>query len=298
MINNQFKGLLVIIFCLFNVAHLKSKCIDMENGFILHGAIVEEGTNRPLAYVNLGIAGKNVGTVSDINGAFNLNIPSANRLDTLTFSMVGYEPKKLALSKINTDNLIITLKAAVYDISEVIVSNKKFKRKTVGNNASGKVVRFSLGGDDLGAELGSLIKIRKRKTFIKTFKWFVVDNPFERVRFRLNIYDYKADKPDSNILKQNIIVEFDKCLRESASGSILTISGSLFSRYFIKADFPVPVLPKRIVLVFEMFKSNSNSLFSTKALSKNSSSSAARLPMSKLRLNLYIFFAKGKYCDC
>ena len=210
MIKNKFKGLLIIIFYLFNVAHLKSNCIDMENGFTMHGAIFEEGTNRPLAFVNVGIAGKNVGTVSDINGAFNLNIPSANRLDTLTFSMVGYEPKKLALSTINTDNLIIALKAAVYDISEVIVSNKKFKKKTVGNKASGKVVRFSLGGDDLGAELGSLIKIRKRKTFIKTFKWFVVDNPFERVRFRLNIYDYKGDKPDSNILRQNIIVEFDK----------------------------------------------------------------------------------------
>ena len=210
MIKNQLKGLLIIIFCLFNVAHLKSNCIDMENGFTMHGAIVEEGTNRPLAFVNVGIAGKNVGTVSDINGDVNLNIPSTNRLDTLTFSMVGYEPKKLALSKINADNLIIALKAAVYDISEVIVSNKKFKRKTVGNNASGKIVKFSIGGDDLGAELGSLIKIRKRKTFIKTFKWFVVDNPFERVRFRLNIYDYKGGKQDSNILRQNIIVEFDK----------------------------------------------------------------------------------------
>ncbi len=59
----------------------------------LQSTILDFNTREPIPFVNIGILGKNIGTVSDANGQFTLDIPQAEMVpsDTLRFSSIGYQ---------------------------------------------------------------------------------------------------------------------------------------------------------------------------------------------------------------
>src|SRR5687767_13997403 len=66
----------------------------------LEGNVVDADTQAPLAFVNIGIRNKNIGTRSLADGSFSIQIPAQNRHDTLTFSMVGYTELKISIRDI------------------------------------------------------------------------------------------------------------------------------------------------------------------------------------------------------
>ncbi|MCC5941453.1 MAG: TonB-dependent receptor [Balneolaceae bacterium] len=57
------------------------------------GTITEEGTGEPLMGVNIVIEGTTIGTSSNIDGEYQLNIPSDDQV--LVFSFIGYETKQV-----------------------------------------------------------------------------------------------------------------------------------------------------------------------------------------------------------
>lgn len=56
--------------------------------------------NEPLKYVNIGILGKNVGTVSDSIGNFRIVIEEKYKNDSLTFSSPGHKSLKVEIEQI------------------------------------------------------------------------------------------------------------------------------------------------------------------------------------------------------
>src|SRR5690606_29510249 len=54
------------------------------------GKIIDTESKSPLAYVNIGIKHKNLGTVSKEDGSFIITVPHEYQSDSLTFSIVGY----------------------------------------------------------------------------------------------------------------------------------------------------------------------------------------------------------------
>ena len=60
----------------------------------LIGQVLDAATKEPLPYVNIGLINKNIGTVSDDYGYFELGVNAQlNAQDTLLFSMIGFESK-------------------------------------------------------------------------------------------------------------------------------------------------------------------------------------------------------------
>ncbi|TVR17954.1 MAG: TonB-dependent receptor [Balneolaceae bacterium] len=57
------------------------------------GTITEEGTGEPLMGVNIVIEGTTIGTSSNVDGEYQLNIPSDDQV--LVFSFIGYETKQV-----------------------------------------------------------------------------------------------------------------------------------------------------------------------------------------------------------
>ena len=56
------------------------------------GQVIDAATKEPLPYVNIGQLNKNIGTVSDETGYFELEVNTEqNSRDTLRFSMIGFE---------------------------------------------------------------------------------------------------------------------------------------------------------------------------------------------------------------
>lgn len=69
-----------------------------------------------------------VGTISDVNGRFSLEVPSVR--DSLIVTLVGYETVIIDLSKLNTDKSIrITMKDQPVMLNEVVVHVQKDSKK-------------------------------------------------------------------------------------------------------------------------------------------------------------------------
>jgi hypothetical protein len=59
------------------------------NAQVFEGIVKDAKTNLPLPYVNVGIIGKSVGTVTDSTGRYKLNLANHDA-DSLKLSMIGY----------------------------------------------------------------------------------------------------------------------------------------------------------------------------------------------------------------
>jgi len=178
-----------------------------------HGKVIGQKTKESLPYVNIGIVGKNIGTVSNINGEFTINLPNSYNSDTLRFSMIGYKSQSYEVRKfknkfINHQDLIIHLEQSMVALKEVvIIDKKKWKTKILGNVNETDNVVSGFYSEKLGTEVGTIIKIRKSPTYVENFSFYIAENTFDSLFFRLNIYNLKKGKPFENILDKNIFIQ-------------------------------------------------------------------------------------------
>ncbi|WP_082422545.1 carboxypeptidase-like regulatory domain-containing protein [Aquimarina longa] len=175
---------------------------------IYKGHIIDNETKETLPYVNIGIIKKNIGTVSNNEGFFQIELTSQYDQDSIQISMIGYKKYvrsvldfKKEISK--SESIGLTQETNILD--EVIVSNKKKKVKILGNKTKSKSMVGGFSSNQLGNEVGIIVKIKKSPTRIKSFHASIASNEYEEVKFRLNFYSVKDKMPYKNILKENII---------------------------------------------------------------------------------------------
>ena len=181
----------------------------------LAGIVVDED-ERPLPYVNIGVSGTAVGTVSGTDGSFTLFIPETVSNDAvLRFSMLGHESRSYVLAEFTENtpsvNKVMLPKTAL-DLREVVVRPRFANKKRIGmmRSNAGQVTNFAISkkpNQNLGAEIGRKFRLPKGGVQLDTFHFYVAHNNFDTVRFRINIYEIKKGKPARNIAPQNIIVE-------------------------------------------------------------------------------------------
>ena len=69
---------------LFLASHLLA-----QNNF--QAVVADSNSKQPLAFVNIGVVNKNIGTVSDLDGFFSLKLNPTEKEDLIRFSMIGYK---------------------------------------------------------------------------------------------------------------------------------------------------------------------------------------------------------------
>jgi hypothetical protein len=84
----------------------------LANAQTFEGVVKDAKTNQPLPYVNVGIIGKSVGTVTDSAGRYKLNLTSHDT-DSLKLSMIGYIAQTYRISAFVNDSHKTTFAAAV-----------------------------------------------------------------------------------------------------------------------------------------------------------------------------------------
>jgi hypothetical protein len=180
----------------------------------LGGKVIESGTGKPIAYANIGIFGKSRGTVSDEQGYFRLNIAGMADNDTLRFSMIGYERLDYRLGVARTrcaSGCTIELVSKSYGLSEVVISPKKeMKTKIVGNDIESEKIIAGMSDSTLGHEFGTMIAIKRKPALIEEITMHIAKCSHDTVFLRLNIHSSKNKKPDENLLKTPIYVQFTK----------------------------------------------------------------------------------------
>ena len=202
----------IYLTCLLNIILVS---VGFSQKTILKGKVTDEN-NLGLPYVNIGIPKKNVGTVSDENGAFKLKIsPTTSKNDSIVFSYIGYKSiKKTVAELIRQENILIQLETEKNQIEEVVIETKKLKDKKLGITSKGLglmhynfyTTKEKEVDDRLSKERGMKFKLKKNCRLEK-FNFAISQNEFKSLKFRINIYNLVDDQPEDLLISDNIIFD-------------------------------------------------------------------------------------------
>ncbi|MFT4739048.1 MAG: Rps23 Pro-64 3,4-dihydroxylase Tpa1-like proline 4-hydroxylase [Cyclobacteriaceae bacterium] len=122
--------LFAIVFLLF---------LHAQSQQIITGQVLDGENDDPLPFATLVFKNSTVGTVSNSEGSFNLQMTSDQVLDTIIISYIGYEDLFLSIP-MQTNNLKIRLTQAVMQLEELVIlplSPQDYLKRAVrkfGNN--------------------------------------------------------------------------------------------------------------------------------------------------------------------
>lgn len=174
--------------------------------------IITDGSLKPIQYANIGILNKPIGTVSNQNGEYFFNIDKSMNLDTLKISCLGYKSVEKVINDIQNNNYNISLEDYSEKLEEVVIKSENLKTYIEGKERSNTKAQvfFAIQNRkdlNLGSEIGRKFTLgTKKPSLLKEFKFFVKENNFELVKFRINIYTILNNRPDKKINEKNIIV--------------------------------------------------------------------------------------------
>jgi hypothetical protein len=174
------------------------------------GKVLSSETNWAIGYVNIGIIGKNVGTVSDEFGNFTINLDNIYNNDSLRFSIIGYEAKSFLVRNFK-ENLIknVYLTPVLYDLKEVKVIYHRTKGIRLGTQVLSNSLKSGFANNNLGSELGIKVNVKNRVE-LKDINLNVAVCTFDSVTYRLNIYQSVNNTGYKNILTEPIYISFSK----------------------------------------------------------------------------------------
>lgn len=86
------------------------------------GRILDGEEKSALPYSSISLLGKNLGTISNIDGDFELKIPESMKDDSIVISSLGYRQQRLSIAGIDSDSCIITLQPVSVQLNEIKVT--------------------------------------------------------------------------------------------------------------------------------------------------------------------------------
>lgn len=217
-----------ILFCFLSDAYAQ---------VVITGKVLQ-ASEKAIAYVNIGIKGKNIGTVSNEDGAFVLNLRIENAQDTLTFSCIGFEDLNLFIPNIIKEkNSVFYLKEKFIELNEIVITSKKTSIKRIGTKSANPLLwgsATSKDGKDI-VEMGKLFSIQDRLEIQKLSIYLKGINT-NAVTFRINFYEIKDEMPAERIVEQQIL-----CKKELSKGWLeidLTAYNLVFDKdFFVSIEF-------------------------------------------------------------
>jgi len=101
----------------------------------ISGRVIESSTNDPLIGVNILVKGKVLGTITDLNGEFNLRVNQDPPL-TLVFSMVGFASQEKVVTENNPSDISIRFEEQFFLGQEVVVSASRVEESILQSPVS------------------------------------------------------------------------------------------------------------------------------------------------------------------
>ena len=177
-----------------------------------NGQILDAITQEPLPYVNIGIVGKSVGTVTDEEGIFYLAIDTSKfeGTDIIQISSLGYETIRIPVGQISIgeeDFPKILMQPSDIILEEVVLSSDALVpiSEFLGyRNYGERNFGYWSKNVALGGELATKVNARNGKRQLNSLEFEVWENHSDSVLIRVNIYDIGGgllDGPGTNLNK-------------------------------------------------------------------------------------------------
>ena len=176
---------------------------------LISGRATDAKTGQALPFVNIGVVGRALGTVSNEQGQYGLTFQEKLADDTVRVSYLGYRPLLLTLRQLRARPAVALSPAAVA-LAEVRVRGRaQFRRThTLGNTGNGETSTNTLSSNDLGGQVGTVIKLSRRPTRLLSATFNIARTARGIVTFRVNIYrlDAHGRPTDTKLLTRNLLV--------------------------------------------------------------------------------------------
>lgn len=175
---------------------------------LVAGRVIDSNSKEALEYVSLGILNTRIGSISDENGDFRIELGNLPPTNVLRVSMIGYESQTFALGDLSENQHLIELVRTPIPLEEVIV--KPYKEEgTVGTTSFTRIGNWcGWGGSRFGKghEIGSPIDLGSQPVLLKSLHVHVHRQAFDTSFYRLHIRTLENMLPKEELLKSNVIL--------------------------------------------------------------------------------------------
>ncbi|MEN9655681.1 MAG: hypothetical protein RL311_601 [Bacteroidota bacterium] len=200
-------------------------------------AVVKDSiSGQPIPYVNIWVENELIGTTSDIDGAFVLDV---NAEKVLVFSTLGYETKKTVF---NSETIL--LKPKVFDLKEVVIEQPKFRKEIEAGNFN-KPSGYNISGDLewSNAKFFKYETAYEQTKFVKKIK-IRTRSKVNNAKFKIRIFSVNREGyPENDLLNEDIIVT----VKKGKNNNVIDIS-------IFKLVFP----EEGLFVAYEVLKIGSN----------------------------------------
>lgn len=201
--------------------------------------IVQDASGEPIAYCNVGLYGKNTGTVTGIDGEFTLSEKHMAGVTKIKISHIAYKSRdvKLADIKASSAPYAIALEEKVLDVGEfVITGGDDFSRKRVLGSPDHMVSVAHIRAYSETLNYGEIIGNRfviDQPSILDEFRFKLHMADCQSAQFRVRVISMKKKKKvsDRDLLTEDVFVTADR-------SGWYTVD---LSNYFVEVDSDVLV---------------------------------------------------------
>lgn len=199
--NNLLRLITTLFFLFVSTASFGQTCN-------IKGTVVSAAQQEALPYVNIGIKKKNIGTASKPDGSFALTLKEEYRLDTLTFSAIGYNELSLPVTTLLSGQMgTIKLIEKTTALREVVISSKATKIRKFGTTSRNPLLNGSAEttqSEDI-SELGKYINLNNKTSEILSATVYLRSIKRDSATFRINLYKNENGLPGERLIEKSII---------------------------------------------------------------------------------------------
>ena len=138
----KMKKLFTLLKTLFLLLYLTITASGIAQTITVKGKITDEADGKTMPGVTIAVKNMTIGTVSDINGQYSLNV---NRGATLVFSFIGYTTTEVVVGTNPVINVV--LKTALTELEELVVIGYGTQKKS---DRTGAVINVQAGDMNKG----------------------------------------------------------------------------------------------------------------------------------------------------
>lgn len=153
------------------------------------GTVTTGSGQQVVPFVNIGLPARGLGTVADEQGHYRLAYNPAFAADTVRVSSIGFEPRQLTFAALLAapDIRLTPAPVALAGVS-VQATNRKLHTHELGLAKPSSQVRLNMASNQLGNELGTLVRLKRRPALLQSVHMVILQNEAGPLTFRLNIY--------------------------------------------------------------------------------------------------------------
>ncbi|MGE0771977.1 MAG: carboxypeptidase-like regulatory domain-containing protein [Cyclobacteriaceae bacterium] len=186
-----------------------AQCQDGRWGHLkIKGRVLNATNATPVPYTNIGMMNRELGTLSDEDGTFELMIPLSSMDDSLRFSSIGFKSRSLHIGPRLNGEIVVRLQPVARVLNEVEIKRpRQFKVARLGwmGGRDGVLPMDTVQG---GGAVAMLVEAPAAPVFIEKFQVRLMYNSKDTLKLRLHFYalDTLSGGPGHELLQKEVML--------------------------------------------------------------------------------------------